>query len=962
MNALLLALLLATTNHYVTVADGIKLYVAESGSGSPIVVIHGGPGMDHESLAGDLVPLEQHHRLIEYDQRGGGLSTLPADTSLLTIEHHVDDLEALRQQLGLDKMTLVAHSFGPAIAALYAIKYPEHVERMIFIGPIPPRKGDFFKLFGESFQPRLTDEQRKRGNELQEQFKTAKDVNAVCREYWSIMTPPRLAKNTPLSVVKSDLCKAPGEAIRYGMTKTNPATFGSLGDWNWTADLAHVQAPVLIIHGEQDAIPMSMVNEWVTALPNARILRVANAAHFPHAEQPQIVFAAIEKFVAGDWPENAERTSTSERGVFAEDIDKSVDACTNFFDYANGAWRKANPIPASMGRWSRRWAAGEQSKDELHALLVDESKQKDNWRKGSIDQQISDFYSACMDEARVDALGMKPIEPYLAQIKAIKTPAELQSMIATLHDLQAFAPFGITSSPDNHNPSQVIARVFASGLGLPDRDYYLKPDPRFADAREKYLAHVAKMFELTGMSAADAKSAADTVFALEKRLATASLDKVALRTPASTDHKMSVADLQKLTPHFDWSRYLDRAHVAPADLNVDQLEFMRAVEKELTSTPLSAWQTYLAWNVINNAAAHLSSPFVAEDFAFYQQYLRGAKEMKPRWKRCVETEDALIGEALGQRYVERYFPPEAKARMQEMVKNLLSAMGDTIRGLDWMSEDTKKRALEKLATFNPKVGYPDKWKDYSSVTITPDSYFADVVAGLKYVTADDHAQIGKAVDRGRWGMTPPTSDAYYNPLLNEIVFPAGILRPPAFDVHAADAVNYGAIGVVIGHEISHGFDDQGAQYDAQGRLDNWWTADDLKRFQQRTSCVVDQFENYFIEPGIHHNGKLVLGESIGDLAGAKIAWLAFQKAQQTKPAQTIDGFTPAQQFFIAWGQFRGDETRPETMRMMVQGDPHPIAKYRVIGPVSNLPAFATTFGCAKDAAMVRPPEKRCEVW
>jgi endothelin-converting enzyme/putative endopeptidase len=300
--------------------------------------------------------------------------------------------------------------------------------------------------------------------------------------------------------------------------------------------------------------------------------------------------------------------------------------------------------------------------------------------------------------------------------------------------------------------------------------------------------------------------------------------------------------------------------------------------------------------------------------------------------------------------------------MQELVKNLLSAMGDTIRGLAWMSDDTKKQALAKLATFNPKVGYPDRWKDYSHVTIASGSHWQNVMAGAKFGTADDLSQIGKPLDRGRWGMTPPTSNAYYNPLLNEIVFPAGILQPPAFDVKATDAVNYGAIGVVIGHEISHGFDDQGAQFDAQGRLNNWWTADDLKHFHERTQCVADQFEGYFIEPGIHHQGKLVLGESIGDLAGAKIAWLAFQKARQAHPAPTVDGFNPEQQFFIAWGQFRGDETRPESQRMMVQGDPHPVAKFRVIGPLSNLPEFAKTFGCAPDSAMVRAPGKACEVW
>ena len=352
-----------------------------------------------------------------------------------------------------------------------------------------------------------------------------------------------------------------------------------------------------------------------------------------------------------------------------------------------------------------------------------------------------------------------------------------------------------------------------------------------------------------------------------------------------------------------------------------------------------------------------------EDFQFNGAYLSGTKELKPRWKRCVEDTDGLLGEALGQEYVARYFPPEYKARVQDMVKNLLLAMNDTINGLDWMGPETKKKALGKLATFNPKIGYPDKWKDYSSVKIERGAFFADVLAGRRFAIADDRARIGKPVDRARWGMTPPTSDAYYNPQLNEIVFPAGILQPPAFNMEVNDAVNYGAIGVVIGHEISHGFDDQGAQYDAEGRLANWWSSEDLKKFQAKTQCVVDQFDGYYIEPNIHHNGKLVVGESIGDLAGAKLAYLAFKKSQEGKPPlPVIDGFTPDQQFFVGWGQFRGDATRPETMRLMVQGDPHPIAKFRVIGPLSNLTAFQKAFQCKADAPMVRPAEKRCEVW
>lgn len=655
------------------------------------------------------------------------------------------------------------------------------------------------------------------------------------------------------------------------------------------------------------------------------------------------------------------QTAPIERGVFAEDVDRKVDACTNFYDYANGAWRAANPIPPSMQRWSRRWAAGEESKEQLRALLEEVSQRKD-WPKGSIDQQISDFYGTCMDEKSIDALGWKPIQPLLAEIAAIRDRDGLQRAIVRLHDLQMYAPFGVASTNDNHDPTRVIARVFAAGLGLPDRDYYLKPEPRFAEARAKYIAHVAKMFELTGWSRAEAKKASAAVFAMEKRLATAQLDNVALRDPAATDHKHMVVTLQKMTPHFDWNRYLDATGIPKEELNIDQPLYMDAVEKELRSTPLSTWRSYLAWSVVNSAAQYLSTPIATQDFEFYGRYLAGSKEMKPRWKRCVEADDALLGEALGQRYVERYFPPEAKARMQELVKNLLLAMGDTIRGLEWMGPETKTRALEKLAAFVPKVGYPDKWKDYSTVTIAPGSHFQNVVAGLQFNTRDDRDQIGKAVDRTRWAMTPPTSNAYYHPSLNEIVFPAGILRPPAFDVNAADAINYGAIGVVIGHEISHGFDDQGAQYDAQGRLKNWWTDEDLKRFRERTQCVVDEFEGYFIEPGIHHNGRLVLGEAIGDLAGAKIAWLAYQKARETRPAQAIDGFTPEQQFFIGWGQFRGDAIRPETQRMMVQGDPHPTGQYRVIGPLSNMPAFAQAFGCAAGTPMVRPPGKRCEVW
>jgi len=653
------------------------------------------------------------------------------------------------------------------------------------------------------------------------------------------------------------------------------------------------------------------------------------------------------------------------KGIEVSDMNRSVDPCTDFFDYANGAWRAANPIPASMPRWSRRWEAGEKAKDGLKGIL-EEAASAQNAEKGSNDQLIGDFYAACMDISLRDAAGIKPIEPLLAEIAAVKTPADVQREVGRLQRLRIFAPFGVTSGPDNHNPNDVITQVFASGLGMPDRDYYWKSEPRFEDARARYLKHVAAIFRLAGSDAAAAKAAAETVLRVEKAFAGESLDNVALRNPRATDHKMTMAGLQKLTPRFDWGALARTLDLPPADVNVAEPKFVQEVDRQLASTPVADWRTYLKWQLLASAAPSLSDAFVKESFDFNVAYLQGAKEMKPLWKRCAESTDRLLGEALGQKYVAKYFPPEAKARMQEMVKNLRLAMGETIESLQWMSPETKKKALEKLSTFNPKVGYPDKWKDYSRVSIRRDAYWEDVAAGRRFASEDDLEQIGKPVDRGRWGMTPPTSDAYYNPLLNEIVFPAGILQPPAFSMEASDAVNYGAIGVVIGHEISHGFDDQGAQYDAQGRLENWWTAEDLKKFHEKTACVAAQFDGYFVEPGIHHNGRLVLGESIGDLAGAKIAYRAFQIAQKSPPGKpglpTVDGFTPDQQFFIAWGQFRGDAVRPEFARTMVQGDPHPIGQYRVIGPLSNLPEFQKAFGCKADAPMVRSADKRCEVW
>ena len=653
--------------------------------------------------------------------------------------------------------------------------------------------------------------------------------------------------------------------------------------------------------------------------------------------------------------------SSSLHGIDVGDLDRKVQPCDDFYEFANGTWRANNPIPASMTRWSRRWQAGENAKDRLRDILEAAAAEKDA-PKGSTDQIIGDYYGACMDESRVNARGMDPVKPFFAKIDAARDIAALQGVMAELHDILVSAPFVMGSQQDPHRPSWVLADFGASGLSLPDRDYYLKTEPRFKEAREKYVAHVTAMLKLAGWDQGSAAAAAQTIMRMETKLAEASLDNVALRDPAATDHNTTFAQLQAMAPHVDWTRYFKHKQIpTDVDMNVDQPSFLQEVDRQIQQTSPADWKVYLKWQLLNSVARSLSAPFVEEDFAFNGQYLEGAKEMKPRWKRCAESADQLFGEALGKKYVEKYFPPEAKARMQEMVRNLLLAMRDDILSRPWMSDDTKEKAMAKIATFNPKIGYPDKWKDYSHVEVRRDAFFEDMIAGREFVEKDDRDLIGRPVDRERWGMTPPTSDAYYNPLLNEIVFPAGILQPPAFDMNAVDAVNYGAIGVVIGHEVSHGFDDEGAQYDFLGRLRNWWTEADLKDFQARGACVADQFDHYFIEKDIHHNGKLVLGESIGDLGGAKVAFLAYQKSLQGKPRPAdIDGFSPEQQFFIAWGQFRGDAMRPEWQRFMVQSDPHPVSKFRVIGPLSNLPEFQKVWSCKADAPMVR--QNRCEVW
>jgi putative endopeptidase len=644
-------------------------------------------------------------------------------------------------------------------------------------------------------------------------------------------------------------------------------------------------------------------------------------------------------------------------------LDKNTPACTDFYQYANGGWLKANPIPAAYSSWGVAEVLQEKNRDVLHEIL-EAAAANTNAPKGSAEQKVGDYYASCMDEAKIEKEGMKPIEPVFTRIAGIKTTADLQDAIAHFHSMGLHVVFGSDSTQDFKNSSEVTFEIYQGGLGLPDRDYYTKSDEDSKKTRDAYVQHVAKMFELMGDDATKAAAEAQTVLSIETKLAEASLTRVERRDPERVYHRMTVAQLKELAPAFDWETYMKKLGVnQKADINVAMPDFFtKAVNPMLTSVPISDWQTYLRWHVINYTAPALSSAFVDEDFNFKGKVLQGAKENLPRWKRCVAGTDRVLGEALGEVWVKKAFPPSAKARALEMVRNLEAALKDDIGRLSWMSPKTKKQALVKLQAFLNKIGYPDKWRDYSSLTIDRGPYVLNRAHADAFETRRDLNKIGQPVDRMEWQMSPPTVNAYYNPLINEIVFPAGILQPPFFDADADDAYNYGGMGSVIGHEMSHGFDDQGAQFDATGNLKNWWTADDLKNFKARAECVINQFNAFEVEKGLNVNGKLVVGESIGDLGGLVIAYAAFQKATAGKPKKVIDGFTPEQRFFLGYARGWATNMRPELARLVTKTNPHPLPKFRVNGPLSNMPEFAAAFACKAGDPMVRPEKDRCQIW
>jgi putative endopeptidase len=647
------------------------------------------------------------------------------------------------------------------------------------------------------------------------------------------------------------------------------------------------------------------------------------------------------------------------KGFNVSNLDRSADACTDFFQYANGSWLKSTEIPASESRWGTFNILAENNNTTLRSVLEEDAKTKSP--EGSDAQLIGDFYASCMDEAAIDKAGARPIKPFLDQIAKVKTADDVKKELAAMHNAGLPAVFGFGAGPDLKNSNMVIASAGQGGLSLPNRNYYTDTDAKSVETRAKFVEYMTNMFKLLGDSPEKAAAEAKTVLDFQTRLAVASLTPVERRNPDNTYNKISVDAAQQLTPNFSWTKYFaERSVPTVSEINIAPPKFFTEVNTMFKDVPVDDWKTYLRWQTVNSTAEFLSKPFVNERFNFYGKYLSGQKEQQPRWKTCVEGTDEALGEALGMEFAKRAFTPEMKARMNELIDNLMAALKGRIQNLDWMSDATKQQALAKLASFKRKIGYPDVLRGYKGVKID-DSYADNILRVNQFEIRRNFEDLGKPRDKARWGFTPPTVNASYNPVNNDITFPAGILRPPFFNAEADDAINYGAIGGVIGHEISHGFDDQGSRFDAEGNLKMWWTPEDKKRFDERTACVVKQFDSYEVQPGLFLNGKLTLGENIGDFAGLTIAYDAYQRSLQGKPRPAdIDGFTPEQRFFLGWAQVWAGKGTPESERQQVAGNPHSLPRWRVNGPLSNMPQFAKAFGCKAGQPMVR--DNACAIW
>ena len=643
-------------------------------------------------------------------------------------------------------------------------------------------------------------------------------------------------------------------------------------------------------------------------------------------------------------------------------MDKSVDPCEDFYAYACGGWQKANPIPPDQTSWSVYAKLQQDNLKFLREILEQAAAAKD--KRNQVTQEIGDFYHACMDEKVINERGVSAIQPQLDAIAGLKSVVDIAPLIAK--NTMPFGEtllFGAGSTQDPDDSDQEIADLAEGGLGLPDRDYYTKDDPRSKAIREKYLQYIQKVFALLGDSPEIAARNSQSVMRMETALANASWTRVEMRNPYNLKDKLNVAGLQQLAPAFDWPNFF-RAAGYPhfAIVNVESPKFLKEVSDLLRSEPLDNWKTYFRFHVANAYAPFLSQPFEDADFNFYRAYLRGATKLQPRWRRCVEHTDYNLMDAVGQAYVARVFAPELKARALEIVNGSEDAMRQRIEQLDWMGPETKKQALAKLDAIRNKIGYPDKWRDYSSIKITPDDFAGDMERTGAFELHREINKIGKPVDRGEWFISAATVDAYYNPQMNDINFPAGVLQPPLYDPRMDDAPNYGDTGGMIGHELTHGFDDEGSMCDDKGNLKNWWTKKDRERFDARTKCVEDQYSSYVAVDDVHVNGKLTLGENVADLGGEILAYMAWQSKTRAMHLHPIDGLTPEQRFFIGFAQWDCANERPDDLRMRAVTDPHAPAKLRINGVVVNMPEFRKAFGCKAGQPMVRPSDQMCKVW
>ena len=659
------------------------------------------------------------------------------------------------------------------------------------------------------------------------------------------------------------------------------------------------------------------------------------------------------------------QAAISLKAIDPANMDTTCGACTDFYRFANGGWLSRTKIPAAYPSYGAFDELNDRNVDVLHDIADTDARavRAGKVAKGSAAWKVGAFYGSCMDTVAIDRRGAAPLKPELDIIAAVKTRADLIRALGTLELRAALAPWREGSFQDSKDAANTIARLYQGGLSLPTKDYYSKTDSTSIAVRAKFAAHLTRMFQLLGDSPEHAAAEAKTVLELESILARASKGPVELRDPVANYHPMTLARLDSLTPHIAWDPFYAAIGVPKvARIDVGQPGFFQSLDTLLTTLPVEDWKTLLRWRAAHAAARSLSTPFVQENFRF-SQILSGATELLPRWKRCVSNTDHKLGELLGQEYVNRTFPPEAKARAVTIVDNLVQEFRMRIDRADWMSAPTKREAVVKLDAFVRKIGYPDKWLDYSRVRIVPDDYFSNLRAADAWSMKRDWAKIGKPTNRTEWDMTPPTVNAYTNPQLNELVFPAGILQPPFYDPTADDAVNYGAMGAVIGHEMSHEFDDQGRQYDKDGNLRDWWAKSDADRFVTEATKIERQFDAYtVIDTATHVNGKLTVGENLGDFGGLTIAYSAMQRVLGSGPRKKIDGFTPEQRFFLGWAQVWREVTRPESLRQQVSADPHAPGEWRVNGPLSNMPEFRAAWGCKVGDPMVRDESLRPRIW